>query len=184
MGDKNKERVRERSRLWHINNKERRKKLDHERYLKNKDKHIKAMSARHKQRYKEDEMYRIKWKFREALRSAFRRIKANKPAKTETLLGCSWEEARLNIESKFLPGMSWENHGKWHLDHIRPVSNFGLDELDKMNHINNLQPLWAADNLHKSSKYLDVSSDESDNSRTIREEVVEQGPRKENSSIV
>lgn len=183
MGDKNKERVRERSRLWHLNNKERRQKLDHERYLRNKDQHIKAMSARHKQRYKEDELYRIKWKFREALRSAFRRIKANKPAKTETLLGCSWEEARLNIESKFLPGMSWDNHGKWHIDHIRPVSNFMTNEVHKMNHINNLQPLWALDNLQKSGKYIDMSADSSDTIRTVEGGSMSRDQVK-NSSIV
>ena len=50
--------------------------------------------------------------------------------------------------------MSWKNHGDWHIDHIRPVASFKEDELYLMNHISNLQPLWAEENLG-SKKVLD-----------------------------
>lgn len=65
------------------------------------------------------------------------------------------QELRDYIESKFEPGMSWENHGEWHLDHIIPLSRFDCtkeNEILKANALENLQPLWAVDNLRKGNK--------------------------------
>jgi hypothetical protein len=95
----------------------------------------------------------IVFKLRKAVENAFNRIKKNKPARTLELLGCTWEEARIHIESLFQEGMTWQNHGKgndkWHLDHIRPVCSFEDHELHLMNHISNLRPLWQIDNFTK-----------------------------------
>lgn len=50
--------------------------------------------------------------------------------------------------------MSWENWGEWHIDHIKPVSKFEKNDLPSVvNSLSNLQPLWAKDNLSKSSKF-------------------------------
>ena len=67
-------------------------------------------------------------------------------------LGCSLEELKLFLENQFLPGMSWDNSGEWHIDHIIPLSAFDLtdkEECKKACHYTNLQPLWAEDNLKK-----------------------------------
>lgn len=68
------------------------------------------------------------------------------------LLGCSIQEAKDHIASQFVPGMTWDNHGKWHIDHIRPCASFDLtDEAQQKEcfHYTNLQPLWAEDNVRK-----------------------------------
>ena len=71
------------------------------------------------------------------------------------LLGCSVTAARKHIESQFADGMSWNNHGDWHIDHIKPCSSFNL-KLDSEQracfHYSNLQPLWAKDNLQKGNR--------------------------------
>ena len=100
-----------------------------------------------KQRCKTDPVYKMQRKLRNLVYGAFKRIGQNKPARTEQLLGCSWLEAKAHFERLFQEGMSWENHGEWHIDHIRPVASFKADELHLMNHISNLQPLWAEENL-------------------------------------
>lgn len=106
-----------------------------------------------KERHTKDPTNKVKDLFRSAIYKAFLRIKQNKPTDTQTLLGCTWEEAKARFESLFQEGMNWSNHGEWHVDHIRPVASFGPDELHLMNHISNLQPLWAKDNILKSDSY-------------------------------
>lgn len=76
---------------------------------------------------------------------------------TKELLGLSIPEVKKYLESKFKSGMTWVNHGKWHLDHIRPLSAFDLakpEEQQKAFHYTNLQPLWAIENLKKGTKIL------------------------------
>lgn len=69
--------------------------------------------------------------------------------------GCSLLYLKQHIENKFVEGMNWDNYGKWHIDHIKPVSLFDLkdeEQIKKCWNYNNLQPLWALDNIKKSNK--------------------------------
>jgi len=134
----NKEEYRNRSKKYQQNNKERIKERRKAHYEEIKTNPSLALQA-------------AKSKLRVAVYNAFKRIRKNKPTDTQALLGCSWEEAKSHMESLFKEGMSWQNHGEWHIDHIRPVSSFTEDDLDLMNHISNLQPLWASENLEKSN---------------------------------
>jgi len=74
---------------------------------------------------------------------------------TQKAIGCDRDWFMAWMEVQFQPGMTWLNHGEWHVDHIRPLSSFDLlnfGECLKANHWTNLQPLWAVENLRKSNK--------------------------------
>jgi len=134
------------SRKWRQNN------PHHHKQWRSNNNYFKKRYKQHKEKLEEDHLYAAKYKLRLAVHDTFKRIGKNKSTTTLELLGCSWEEAKVHIESLWQEGMTWENHGRygWHIDHIRPVSSFEDHELDEMNHISNLQPLWAEDNLSKS----------------------------------
>jgi hypothetical protein len=73
------------------------------------------------------------------------------------ILGYSVEDLYKKLEFGFIDGMTWCNMGKWHIDHIIPESSFNYssiydDEFKKCWSLDNLQPLWAHDNLKKSAK--------------------------------
>lgn len=82
-------------------------------------------------------------------------IRGSKNSTSYDLTGCSWEYLKLHLESKFTKGMSWDNYGEWHIDHIKPCCSFDLTDIEQQKicfHYTNLQPLWAIDNLKKSGK--------------------------------
>jgi hypothetical protein len=107
-----------------------------------------------KVRLKEDVDYKIRRNLRSRLSCAvLRRYKKTSAVRD---LGCSVEELRSYLESKFQPGMTWDNYGEWHIDHVRPLSDFDLTnpvQQKEACYYLNLQPLWAIDNLKKSDKY-------------------------------
>lgn len=79
----------------------------------------------------------------------------NKKAKSKEILGYTGEDLRKHLEALWELGMSWDNHGwsGWHVDHIRPVSDFPKDTpLSVINALDNLRPLWAKDNYSKGRK--------------------------------
>lgn len=92
-------------------------------------------------------------KIRNLIRNTLTQSGYSKKTKTCEILGAEFNIVRQHIESKFVDGMNWENHGKWHIDHIVPVSS-AKDEttLIQLNHYENLQPLWASENLRKGAK--------------------------------
>lgn len=88
------------------------------------------------------------------LTNTLKRFNKNKEGKTIELLGYSALELKIHLESLFKEGMSWENYGEWHIDHIKPVSLFNKETpMSIVNALENLQPLWASENLSKSNKY-------------------------------
>tara|TARA_B100001057_G_scaffold56665_1_gene50206 strand:+ start:212 stop:796 length:585 start_codon:yes stop_codon:yes gene_type:complete len=108
------------------------------------------------QKTKNTPKYIILRRLRNRLVQVMMKISKNKITSTKDLLGCSIDDFKEHIEQKFSKGMNWENHGEWHLDHIKPISKFNLEdknERKKCFHYSNLQPLWAIKNLTKSNKY-------------------------------
>ncbi len=107
-----------------------------------------------KNKRKNDISYRVLCYLRTRL---WKTLKQNKRIKsTSELVGCSIEDLRFHLQKNFKEGMSWDNYGTWHIDHIRPCSSFDLskfEEQEKCFHYSNLQPLWALENLQKGSSY-------------------------------
>ena len=84
-------------------------------------------------------------------------LKGNRKASSTTeLLGCSIEECRKHLEDQFEDGMTWKNHGEWHIDHRRPCASFDLVNEEEQRicfHHSNLQPMWGAENISKSDSF-------------------------------
>ena len=144
------ERTKERRRNDPLFNKRRR-----EHRLKNLEVYRKKGNDYAKQKRLNDINHKIAHYLRSRFNSALKRkYKSNKKKWTSVinLLGCSIDEFKLKISKKFKKGMSWENYGEWHIDHIKALANFDLSERseqEKSFHYSNLQPLWADENFRK-----------------------------------
>lgn len=140
---------------WKDNNRERFRQLARDSYYRNREKVIQRNYEYTKKRRQVDINYNLTILLRQRLNSA---LKGNtKTGSAVSDLGCTIEELRLHLESKFENGMTWDNHGRhgWHIDHIKPLSSFDLSDPEQLKlavHYTNLQPLWAVDNLRKSNK--------------------------------
>jgi hypothetical protein len=80
--------------------------------------------------------------------------------KWESLVNYTATELMEHLEKQFQPGMTWENYGEWHVDHIQPrAAHYYIDSTDpdfqRCWALDNLQPLWASDNKLKSAKIVE-----------------------------
>lgn len=162
MPYKNKEDAKRNKREYYLKNREKDRDRNRSDYFKDyyqKNKKIINEKTRDwkneydKNRRRTDINFRIKCALRSRFGSLIRH--KNKTGSAVQDLGCSVSEFIKYIEQKFSDGMTWENYGEWHFDHIKPLSSFNLenrDELLQACHYSNIQPLWAIDNLKKGSR--------------------------------
>jgi hypothetical protein len=130
------------------------KEYDAKRYIVLREKKIKQSIEYNKMKMKTDVNFKIVRNLRNRLWYAVKGLSKSKH--TLELLGCSIENLKLHLESKFQPGMSFSNYGKWHIDHIKPCASFDLSkssEQRKCFNYLNLQPLWAEENFKKHDKF-------------------------------
>lgn len=123
----------------------------------NKEKLYEQRKSWRDNRLKNDPLFKFSCNVRTLIGNSFKRgnNQFRKNAKSEAILGCTIEEFKSYIESKFKYNMSWENRNEWHLDHIYPVSlATSEEEIVRLNHYTNFQPLWAEDNISKGKKIL------------------------------
>lgn len=164
--DKNREKVRACGRKYYQDNKQK-----YSDYKRDNIDRVRIWAARHRDKFKKkypdyykeyfckrrkiDYTFRITCNLRARLNSALHG--RNKSNRTKEIIGCPIGNLMRHLESKFLPGMSWDNYGEWHIDHIIPCSTFDLsneEEQKKCFNFSNLQPLWATDNLRKGNKVI------------------------------
>jgi hypothetical protein len=169
---KNKDRIMKVHDEYHIKNvkniKERKKKhyknnktkyiLHQQIYRENNREKVNENKRRYQsQRRESDYLYKLTENMRCRVRDFMKIKNMTKRNKTFEIVGCTPKELSLYIEIQFTNGMSWENYGKfgWHIDHIIPLDSAKTEEeLYKLCHYKNLQPLWWNENLSKGSKIL------------------------------
>ena len=121
--------------------------------------HQKRWRERHPEEYlasrqAHEKANKLRYRLSALVYNAFKRKGWGKTTKTQALLGCTFEEFAAHLQSKFKEGMTFENHGDWHIDHIKPCATAtSAEELAALFHFTNLQPLWATENLSKGCKY-------------------------------
>lgn len=106
-----------------------------------------------------DPIYALNGRIGNAIRNSLKNGKSSRS--WERLIDYSLDDLAKHIERQFLPGMSWENMRKWHVDHILPLASFHYETPDDPEFkaawaITNLQPLWKEDNLSKGAKVLTI----------------------------
>ena len=100
---------------------------------------------------------KVTFNFSRRMRKSLNGIKESKS--WETLVNYSLEDLKLHLEKQFTNGMSWENYGEWHIDHILPISSFNIQDYNdeyfqKCWSLEKLQPMWAVENIKKSNKII------------------------------
>lgn len=144
---------------WYARNKGERLEYARSWRKSNPDK-VKILKRKEKLRLLADPKSRLELNLRQRICVALRTRGKRKSGKTFELIGMTPQELRFYLENQFTDGMSWDNYGEWHIDHIRPIASFDLEngeEQKKAFHYTNLQPLWAGDNLRKGKKTTWVS---------------------------
>jgi len=154
----NKDIIREKQKEYYDSNKEEIREI--QKKYREKNKEILTLKNReYSKKYKNNKNDDLLWILSSRLRSMIGKSLRNKGytkrSKTYEILGCSFEEFKLYLESKFEPWMTWENRGLyntelnygWDIDHIIPLDSAeSEEEIIRLNHYTNLQPLCSYTN--------------------------------------
>ena len=122
-------------------------------YKEYRQQHKKERNDKLRQKYVMDSNYKLEVILRSRIHKALKRN--SKRGTTVELLGCPIKFLKKYLGKRFEKGMTWQNQGLWHVDHIIPCKNFNLSkksEQKKCFHYTNLQPLWAKENYIKGAK--------------------------------
>jgi hypothetical protein len=128
----------------------------HKKYYEEHYEKIKEWTRTYKNdRWNNDPNFRIRLICADRIRKVLKT--KNKSKTTFELIGCTPAYLKEHIEKQFKHGMSWSNHGEWHIDHIIPCASFDLTKIEEQKkcfHYSNLQPLWKHENLSKADKIV------------------------------
>lgn len=153
--ESNREKYLIQKKIYTENNKEKKYEYDKEYRLKNKIKINEYTRNYRKKRRLVDPTFRIIESMRSRLKNFFKSNNIQNYNKTFNIVGCTPQELKEYLEKKFTDEMSWDNYGQWHIDHKIPLSSsISDDNVYKLCHYTNLQPLWSEDNIKKSNKII------------------------------
>lgn len=149
----NRDKILAERREYHLRHGDKRRAYQKRYYRANREAVAKYMLAYVKNRYANDRLFALSMNMRGRLNHVLAGNGWVKKRSNEGIFGCTYEFLLGYLESKFLPGMSWENRAKWHIDHETPLASAKTEtELLALCHHTNLQLLWAEDNLKKGAK--------------------------------
>jgi hypothetical protein len=140
------------SKEWRSLNKDRVREVSHKNYLKDKEKRREPRRIYARERRSSDPLFSMRSRLSSIFRNSFLKMGYSKQILSEKILGCTFDEFKLYLESKFEHWMNWENRGKytgefnigWDIDHITPLSTAKTEEdILRLNHYTNLQPLCS-----------------------------------------
>jgi len=142
---------------WQKENRERLNEYHQKWREKNIDKHRKNKRTYEKTRKANDPIYKLINNFRTAIYQVLKENNVQKNGHYFDILKYTPEELINHLEKQFKDGMTWDNYGDWHVDHITPISvhnivEIGDEEFMKCWSLENLQPLWGDENIRKSNK--------------------------------
>lgn len=150
---KNSDKIKLSDKKYYLDNKDKKAEYDRSYHEKNKSRISEKRRVRVRNKRAVDPLEKIKHNLRTGICQAFKVKSWRKSGPTEKLLGISFDLAKAHLEVQFKAGMSWENYGKWHIDHIIPMASAKTkEEMELLCHYTNLQPLWAIDNIRKGAR--------------------------------
>jgi hypothetical protein len=142
---------------WRINNKEKDDRNHTKWRAENRERYIESRRAYLKTKRQNNPKFKLKCNISTGIRAS---INNGKNGKTwSALVGYNIDQLKNHIENLFSEGMSWDNYGEWHIDHIVPIAAFNFirpedEDFKRCWALENLQPLWAEDNHRKGSKLM------------------------------
>ncbi|MFA5457631.1 MAG: hypothetical protein WC261_08390 [Synergistaceae bacterium] len=152
--------------IYHEKNRSKRNKYNRQYHEKNKTRlnkisrlyaanHRNEINEAYNKKRKTDSVFRLNHNVRTAIRIS---LKGNKAGRHwEDIVGYTLVDLKQHLEKQFQPGMTWENYGQWHIDHIIPLSIFDIRDTKSLGFkkawaLENLRPLWAKQNFKKNAK--------------------------------
>jgi hypothetical protein len=139
---------------WVENNREKRREIDRKRRAKNPER-MKELRRKWHQTLMSNPRNRVCNRISTGMQQTLKGRKNGR--KWQEIVGYTTEQLMKHLETQFLPGMSWENMGEWHIDHIIPISAFNFSNTDDIDFsrcwaMKNLRPLWRKENQIKKDK--------------------------------
>lgn len=135
-------------------------------YRKNNREKVLERNRINNKKRSENPFYRIKKNISRSISQVLEKNKEERKNRRKSLnyLPFTIDNLKKHLEKQFKNGMSWRNYGEWHIDHIIPQSYYNYNSMDcdefrECWKLENLQPLWAFENMSKGSKILEEYKD-------------------------
>lgn len=164
--EKGRSHKRETGKIYHEKNRSKRNKYNRQYHEKNKIRlnevsrnyaanHRSEINEAYNKKRKINPVFRLNHNVKTAIRISLKGDKAGRH--WEDIVGYSLRDLKQHLEKQFSTGMTWENYGQWHIDHIIPLSIFNIKGIKSLGFkkawaLENLRPLWAKQNFKKNAK--------------------------------